>query len=239
MRLDRLLSQAAGLTRNEARKLIKSGLVSVNEALITDPAAQADEGSFLCLDGSPLDSGLAFHLMMNKPVGLLTAARDSRQTTVMSLLPERLLKLRCMPVGRLDKDSSGLLLFTTDGELAHRLLSPKRKITKEYQALVSGYLRDDAADAFARGIRLKDFTAQPAELVILSREKDSSQALVRLHEGKHRQVRRMFQALGHEVLALSRLAFGPLRLDQRLAPGAWRALEEEEIAALREAVRLG
>ena len=180
MRLDRLLSQAAGLSRNEARKLIKSGLVSLHGAIISDVAAQVEEGSQLSLEGRPLSTQLACHLMMNKPVGLLTAARDSRQETVMALLPERLHKLRCMPVGRLDKDSAGLLLFTTDGELAHRLLAPQRKVTKEYRALVSGRLDDSARAAFAQGIALKDFTALPAELVILRRDAGQSEALVRL-----------------------------------------------------------
>lgn len=239
MRLDRLLSQAAGLTRNEARKLIRSGLVSVHGALATDPAAQAEEGDALALDGEPLQSRLEVHLMMHKPTGLLTAARDSRQPTVMSLLPERLQKLRCMPVGRLDKDTSGLLLFTTDGELAHRLLSPRREIPKEYLALVSGKLTGNDQAAFAGGIALKDFTAKPAGLVILRQGEKDSQALVRLSEGKHRQVRRMFQALGHEVLSLSRLAFGPLRLAEDLTPGAWRMLTDAEVAGLKEAVRLG
>ena len=138
MRLDRLLSQAAGLTRNEARKLIKSALVSVNKALITDPAEQADEGSFLCLDGSPLDSGWLY-LMMNKPVGLLTPP-DSRQATVMSA-SERLLRLRCMPVGR-PQGQFRPAAVTTDGNWPTACF-PRSGKSPRMQALVSGYLRDD------------------------------------------------------------------------------------------------
>ncbi|MGI6688607.1 MAG: pseudouridine synthase [Christensenellales bacterium] len=239
MRLDRLLSQAAGLTRNETRKLIKGGLVSVHGAVLTDPATHVEEGSPITLDGKPVDTQLELHLMMHKPTGLLTAARDSRQPTVMDLLPDRMQKLRCMPVGRLDKDTSGLLLFTTDGELAHRLLAPQRDVTKEYQARVTGKLTNADIAAFEQGIALKDFTAKPAELVILQADEDQSLTLVRLQEGKNRQVRRMFQALGHEVLSLSRLAFGPLRLEATLQPGSWRELTKDEITRLKEAVGLG
>ena len=238
MRLDRLISQAAGLSRNEARKLIKSGLVFVQGAAITNPTAQTDLNISLTLDGKTLSTQTSYHLMMNKPTGILTAARDSRQQTVMDLLPERFIKLRCMPVGRLDKDTSGLLLFTTDGELAHRLLAPQRQIVKEYRALVSGELNLSAVEAFSKGIPLKDFTARPAELRILSAGTERSEALVRLHEGKNRQVRRMFQALGHEVLTLARLAFGPLRLKEDLSPGSWRELDAAEVAGLKEAVGL-
>lgn len=238
MRLDRLVSQATGLTRNEARKLIKSGLVSVYNSALTDPAAQVEEGERLWVDGREADTQLVCHLMMNKPLGLLTAARDSRQQTVMSLLPQRLYKLRCMPIGRLDKDSTGLLLFTTQGELAHRLLSPQRAVTKEYQASVTGRLDEGTKAAFAAGIALKDFTALPAQLDILSADETGSQATVRLHEGKHRQVRRMFASLGHEVTSLRRQAFGPLRLDPSLSPGQWRELLPEEIQLLKEAVGL-
>ena len=239
MRLDRLLSQAAGLTRNEARKLIRSGLVSVHGERLFDPATSVAEGSPLLLDGQTVDTQLDMHLILHKPTGVLTAARDSRQPTVMDLLPDRLQKLRCMPVGRLDKDTSGLLLFTTNGELAHRLLAPQRDVIKEYEALITGRLTDADRIAFNKGIQLKDFTAKPAMLDILQADSEQSLARVHLHEGKNRQVRRMFQALGHEVIQLSRLAFGPLRLDNDLLPGHWRALTETELKELKEAVGLG
>ena len=238
MRLDKLLSQAAGISRSEARKLIRSGLVSVHRALCADPACQVAEGSPLSLEGQPLDSRLDLHIMLHKPVGLLTAARDSRQPTIMDLLPPRFIKLRCMPAGRLDKDSSGLLFLSTDGELAHRLLSPQREVEKEYQVKVTGRLDEGAQDAFRQGIELKDFTAKPADLMILRTGDDGSEALVRLREGKNRQVRRMFQALGHEVISLHRLAFGPLRLDNDLEAGSWRELTEKEIKNLKEAAGL-
>ncbi|MDD3572236.1 MAG: pseudouridine synthase [Eubacteriales bacterium] len=239
MRLDRLISQAAGLTRNEARKLIRSGQVTVNLQICWDTGAQTEESSQIKINNMTLDTRLDCHVMMNKPLDVLTAARDSHQKTVMDLLPLRFQKIRCMPVGRLDKDSAGLLLFTTDGNLSHRLLSPQRKIMKEYHALVSGKLDKASQNTFSTGIRLKDFTALPAELVIIRSGDRDSEALVRLHEGKHRQVRRMFQSLGHEVKALSRLAFGPIRLDASLPPGSWRELRPEEFDLLKEAAGLG
>ena len=136
-----------------------------------------------------------------------------------------------MPVGRLDKDTTGLLLLTCDGELNHRLLSPGRHVDKRYRALVEGELTERDAEAFAAGLALGDFTARPARLTILK----PSLAEVVLSEGKFHQVKRMFSAVGHEVLALHRCAFGPLELDPALPEGAWRELTAEELGALRRA----
>lgn len=238
MRLDRLLAQAAGLSRSQAREAIRAGRVLVAGQAVTSLDAQANPGVELLLDGQMLASQTTWHLMLYKPKGLLTAARDARAATVMDLLPESMKKARCMPVGRLDKDTEGLLLFTTDGELAHRLLSPRRQIAKLYQARVEGRL--DAADvaAFSQGIVLQDFVALPALLSILEAGDDTSLATAQLTEGKHRQVRRMFGALGHEVLELTRLQFGPLTLDPALAPGEYRELHPHEVQALKESVHL-
>ena len=140
-----------------------------------------------------------------------------------------------MPVGRLDKDTTGLLVLTCDGELNHRLLSPGRHVDKRYRALVEGELEDKDIEAFASGMDLGDFTAQPAKLTILR----PSLAEVVISEGKFHQVKRMFSAVGHEVLELHRCAFGPLELDPELAEGQWRELTEEELKALREAAGMG
>ena len=169
--------------------------------------------------------------MLYKPAGLLTAARDAKQPTVMDLLPPVYRGIGCMPVGRLDKDTTGLLLLTTDGELNHRLLSPGRHVDKRYRAVVDGELTDKDAEVFAAGMDLGDFTAQPAKLTILN----PSLAEVVISEGKFHQVKRMFAAAGHEVLQLHRSAFGPLELDPALQEGQWRELKPEELEALREA----
>ncbi len=239
MRLDKALSIHADLSRSQAAKTVRDGRVTVDCRMVNDPAQQVNEGNALTLDGMPLQGGTQRHVMLNKPLGVLTAARDARAQTVMDLLPPQFVKLRCMPVGRLDKDTEGLLLLTTDGELAHRLLSPRRHVMKEYLAIVTGRLDEGDREAFSSGIELKDFTALPAQLTLLRANDVESGALVLLHEGKHRQVRRMFASLGHEVTALKRLRFGPLSLDESLAPGSCRDLTAEEISALKEAVGLG
>lgn len=239
MRLDRLLSNSTHLSRKQAKDALKSGRVSVNGVTVSSPEMQVTDNDEVCLDGQELAQKTEHHLMLNKPAGLLTAARDSRAATVMDLLPPLMAKVKCMPIGRLDKDTEGLLLFTTDGELAHRLLSPKREIEKTYEARVKGRLTQKDISAFEAGIELSDFTAKPAKMRILSAGEKESLALAIVTEGKFHQVKRMFGSLGHEVLALKRLKFGPLDLDASLAIGQYRDLSEDEVRKLKEAVGLG
>lgn len=238
MRLDRLLASLAQGSRQEVKALIRQGQVTCRGIPLTDPAEQVEEGLALVVGGAALDTRLTRHVMMHKPAGVLTAARDARQPTVMDLLPPVYRSLRCMPVGRLDKDTSGLLVFTTDGEAAHRLLSPRLLVDKVYEARVSGRLDEDAVARFREGIRLSDFTALPAALEILSADEAESLARVTVREGKYHQVRRMFGAVGHEVLTLKRLRFGALALDDSLLPGQWRELTALEWDRLQEGVRL-
>ncbi len=239
MRVDRLLAMAAGLSRAQAREALRAGRVSLDGKTVTEPETQAEPGAAILLDGKSLDANTAAHIMLNKPVGVLTAARDPRQPTVMHLLPERFTRVGCMPVGRLDKDSEGLLLLTTDGELAHRLLSPKREISKEYLIRATGTVDAEDVAAFRAGVALTDFTAQPALLEIVSVEDEQSVCRVTLSEGKHRQVRRMMGARGHEVVSLKRLRVGPVALDASLNPGEYRELTQGEARALYAAVGLG
>lgn len=236
-RLDKILSQSGERTRSEAGKLIRSGLVSVDGVSVSDPAFKADASvSVVAFRGQRISDQPFQYVMLHKPAGVLTAARDQRAPTVMGLLSERMRSRGVMPVGRLDKDTTGLLLLTSDGTLAHRLLSPKNHVWKEYRAAVDGLLSPAHADAFARGIPLSDFTAKPAEMEILKASQDESLAVVRLREGKNHQVKRMFMALGLRVTSLHRQAFGPLRLD--IPPGEYRALGNREIGALYAAVRM-
>ena len=228
MRLDKLLARLGEASRSGCRDLLKGGRVQVNGETVHSGAFPVPEGALITLDGQALDCRMDRYLMMNKPAGVLTAREDARQKTVMDLLPPVYASLGCMPVGRLDKDTTGLLLLTTDGELAHRLISPARHVDKVYEARVEGKLEQKDVEAFAAGIPLGDFTALPARLEILS--PDVGLATVR--EGKFHQVKRMFGAVGKPVLALRRLRFGPLSLDEALRPGDYRELNEEEIAAL-------
>ena len=232
MRLDRWLAMISAGSRSEVRQWIRGGEAAVNGRVILDPALSFDtERDCPALRGKALDGRVMRHVMLYKPAGILTAARDAKQPTVMDLLPPVYRSIGCMPVGRLDKDTTGLLILTCDGEMNHRLLSPGRHVEKRYRAIVEGTLEEKDIETFAAGMDLGDFTAQPARLTILK----PSLAEVVIAEGKFHQVKRMFTAVGHEVLALHRCAFGPLELDPSLAEGQWRELTAEEEKALREA----
>ena len=234
MRLDRWLVTLGVGSRSEVQRMIRRGAVTVNGLPVADPAFSCDpDACALTLHGVPVDGRLVRHVMLHKPAGMLTAARDRKQPTVMDLLPPVYAAIGCMPVGRLDKDTTGLLLLTCDGEMNHRLLAPGRHVDKTYLAEVDGPLTEVEVGAFARGLTLSDFTAAPAQLEILS-SGERSLARVTVHEGKFHQVKRMFSAVGREVTQLHRERFGSLRLDDALAPGAWRELTEEELRALRQ-----
>ena len=233
MRLDRLLVTLALGTRTQVQPIIRRGRVTVNGKAAKDPGMNVNPGEDqILMDGRALDTRLTLHLMLHKPGGILTAARDKKAETVMDLLPPRCQTLGCMPVGRLDKDTTGLLLFTTDGELAHRLLSPKRRVDKTYWARVEGPLDEEDVKAFAAGLDLGDFTALPGRLEILASAPEEAQARVTVQEGKFHQIKRMFEARGRTVTQLHRETFGPLLLDDSLAPGQYRELTEEEAALL-------
>jgi len=236
MRLDRLLSMLALGTRSQVRQIVKGGRIAVNGKPEKNADRRLNLGDGLALDGQPLDARTVRHVMLNKPCGVLTAAMDRKQKTVLDLLPPVYKACGCMPVGRLDKDTEGLLLLSTDGELAHRLLSPKRHVQKCYRAEVDGPLGQDDINAFRQGLVLSDFTAQPAKLEILTSDTEQAVALVWVSEGKYHQVRRMFAARGRTVTALKRLSIGPLALDENLRPGAYRELEPWEAQLLLSAV---
>jgi len=241
IRLDRWLTTLGTGSRSEVKQWIRGGQVAVDGRIVSDPALSFDpEAAQPALRGKPLDGRIMRHVVMHKPAGVLTAARDPKQPTVMDLLPAEYRSMGCMPVGRLDKDTTGILLFTCDGELNHRLLSPGRHVEKCYRAVAAGRMDAEDIAFFARGIRLDDFEAQPARLEILgtAEEPETTLAEVTITEGKYHQVKRMFAAAGHEVLKLHRRSFGPLELDADLPEGAWRELTEDELRALRQAAGL-
>lgn len=234
IRLDRYLATLGVGSRSQVQKLIRQGAARVDGVPVRDPGFACREGADLTVNGEMLDSRLMRHVMLNKPAGLLTAARDKKQPTVMDLLPPVYVSIGCMPVGRLDKDTTGLLLLTCDGELNHRLLAPNRHVDKTYIAQVDAPLCPGHVQAFAEGLDLGDFTAQGAALTILAPQT----ARVTVHEGKFHQVKRMFEAVGLTVTALHRELFGPLTLPADLPEGAWRELTEEETAALYHAAQM-
>lgn len=229
-RLDKIISATGKKSRREVREMVRQGRVLVDGK----PAPVADmkvdpQTAVILLDGKPLGYEKFTYVMLHKPAGVLTATEDRRQETVLDLLPPELRRRALSPVGRLDKDTEGLLLLTNDGQLAHRLLSPKSHVDKVYYARVDGALEPGDIAAFAAGMTLGDgLECLPAGLEILS----PTEALVTLREGKFHQVKRMLAARGKPVLYLKRLSMGRLRLDPALAPGAWRMLTEEERSAL-------
>lgn len=232
MRLDKYVS-LTGPSRKQARGLILTGRVAVNGAVSRDCALSVSIDDRVTLDGEMLGAKSELYLMVHKPAGMLTATEDAHgQPTVIDLLPDALKKRGPGPVGRLDKDVTGLVLMTTDGQLAHRLISPKRHVEKVYRAVVSGTPDEGDAARFAAGLPLSDFTAMPARLTVIAPGNEALCEVV-VTEGKFHQVKRMFAAVGHPVLRLSRLSIGGVSLDAALAEGQWRELTEDEVERLK------
>jgi len=237
VRLDKYLAQSGQRTRSEAVRAVRAGQVRVNGQVLRDPAAKVQEGDEVTLMGEIIGDDALQYFLLYKPSGVLTAARDSRAQTVMDLLPEALSRRKVLPVGRLDKDTTGLLILTNDGALAHSLLDPKRHVWKRYIATVEGRLTEADVLAFEQGIALSDFEAKPAGLTIVEAGDETSIGEVRVREGKFHQVKRMFGSRGHEVLKLHRAAFGPLTLPDGMQPGDYCKLTDEQVQLLRDAVQ--
>lgn len=239
MRLDKLLTMLGEGTRAQVKDFVRAGRVSVNGVPARDSGMQVDaENARVCLNGRALEYKAVRHVMMNKPQGTLTAARDKKQRTVMDLLPPLYAAMDCMPAGRLDKDTEGLLIITSDGQLAHRIISPKKDVTKVYFARVDGVLGDEDVAAFAGGLHIKDsdgeFNARPAGLEIVRTNGSSSEVRVRVSEGKYHQVKRMLASRGAPVVYLKRERIGALELDPALVPGQWREMTDEEVLLLEQ-----
>lgn len=232
MRLDKYLHDLGFGSRKEIDHLLARRQVTVDGARVKKGATQVKPESVVAIDGELLVYAPTVWLMLNKPAGVITATEDARHETVMDLLPERFARMQVAPVGRLDKDTTGLLLLTNDGALAHRLLSPKRHVEKIYDVRYEETLVTDAVARCAAGIDLGDFTSAPAALALL----EEGHCRLTLREGKFHQVKRMLHGLGGVVVALERVAFGGLALDAALAAGQWRVLSEDEVAQLRAQV---
>ena len=230
-RLDKLLASTGRWSRKEVKDLIRQGRVLSGGHPALRPVEKWDpEEAELTVDGQRVDCAPFVYLMLHKPAGLLSATEDRDQRTVLDLLPEHLRRRGLFPVGRLDKDTEGLLLLTDNGPLGHALLSPKRHVDKVYLAHVDGVVDQSDIEALARGMVLGDgLHCLPAGLEPLG---DGRACLVTLREGKYHQVKRMMAARGKPVTYLKRLSMGPLRLDEGLAPGEWRPLTREEVMAL-------
>ena len=229
-RLDKLLAGTGKWSRREVKALVRQGLVRVDGRLAASAEDKLDPAAaIITVAGETISLRRFTYVMLHKPAGVLTATEDRKQPTVLDLLPPELRRIGLAPVGRLDKATEGLLLLTNDGELAHRLRSPKYHGEKRYLARVDGELSAADAEAFARGMTLGDgLECLPAGLEVLP----DRVCIVTLREGKFHQVKRMLAARGAPVLYLKRLSMGPLTLDDSLAAGAYRLLRAEEISAL-------
>lgn len=232
-RLDKLLSSTGHWSRREVKELVRQGRVQVNGKKARKPEDKCDpEGSVIEVNGQVVDCAPYVYLMLHKPAGLLSATEDKKQRTVIDLLPEHLQRRGLFPVGRLDKDTEGLLVLTDDGALAHELLSPKKHVDKVYFARVDGNVNEEDVKALAEGMVLGDgLKCLPAELEPLE---DGSSCLVTLREGKYHQVKRMLAARGKPVIYLKRLSMGGLCLDRDLKKGDWRPLTLEEFGLLKK-----
>ena len=247
-RLDKYVAECAGITRKEAKAALTKGRVQVNGEVCKSGERKVLAGDLVTLDGKSLKTESFLYLMLHKPSGVVSATEDAKDRTVLDLVREQsaesaeevsekgffLGKREIFPVGRLDKDTEGLLLLTDDGELAHRLLSPKKHVDKVYFARLDGIVPEDAAKRFEEGIQVgQDYKAMPAKLEVVSVQDGMSEVHITLREGKFHQVKRMCHEIGCEVLYLKRISMGNLVLDENLAPGECRKLTETEVAALR------
>lgn len=237
IRLDKYLADMGEGTRQEVKKQIRRGAVTVNGETVRSPERKVSEGDQVCLDGIEVAYAKMEYYMLNKPGGVVSATEDKRDRTVLDLIQDKKRK-DLFPVGRLDRDTEGLLLITNDGELSHRLLSPRRHVDKTYYAEVDGRATEQTKKAFREGVdigtREEPLVTMPADLEILEAGRDLSRVRLTIREGKFHQVKRMFHAQGMEVVYLKRESMGPLRLDESLKPGEYRPLTEDEIKRLKE-----
>lgn len=238
-RLDKLLAHAGFGTRSGIKLLVKQGAVQVNGRTVKDSGIQVNPGTDeITVDGERVHYKEFVYLMLNKPPGVISATEDLRDKTVLDLIGPDYAHYDLFPVGRLDKDTEGLLLLTNDGKLAHELLSPKKHVPKMYYAEVEGTVTEEDREAFRKGVTLDDgYVTMPAELVILAEGDPSLQRPSKIEltimEGKFHQVKRMFESVGKKVVYLKRIKMGSLLLDEYLGLGEYRELTDGELAGLK------
>ena len=233
MRLAKYLAHAGVASRRHAERLVTGGRVSVDGRVITDPARDVDEGNEVLVDGAPaVPEALEYHVV-NKPVGVVSTAHDPEGRPKVTDMVDSAARL--YPVGRLDVDSTGLVLLTNDGGLANRLMHPRYEVPRTYRARVAGTPSKRALQALRRGVELEDGRAQAAQVSLVGPAGPESVVEITIREGRNRIVRRMLEAVGNPVRSLERIAFGPVQLG-RLRPGGMRKLRPAELEALRRMV---
>ncbi|WP_078594974.1 pseudouridine synthase [Evansella clarkii] len=235
MRIDKLLANMGFGSRKEVKQLLKKGGVTLSGAPIKDAKTQIDpEKDDIEIFGEKVEYKPNIYLMMNKPKGVISATEDVAESTVLDLLETEDLIYDPFPVGRLDKDTTGFMLLTNDGKLAHQLTSPKKKVDKTYRVHIDDVLTIDQEEVLKSGVVLDDgYKTKPAQLAYYEGEPETTVRLT-ITEGKFHQVKRMFQAVGRKVVALKRESIGPLTLDPDLKPGTYRELNDDEVELLRK-----
>ena len=229
MRLDKYISSAALMSRRDAGRAISSGRVTVSGAVVRDGSARVDESDVVTLDGKTLSYASHIYIILYKPAGFITATEDAKrgERVVNDLLPDELSR-RVFPVGRLDRDTTGLLIMTDDGDAAHRALSPKRHVEKSYAFTCSPPLTDDAVSKLERGVDIGERDGKGN--IIPTKPARVADGVITITEGKFHQIKRMFHAVGCEITSLHRINFAGIALDHTLSPGQWRYMRDDEIS---------
>lgn len=235
-RIDKILSNLGHGTRKEVKALLKKGKVEVDGAIVSDSAMKVDpETAVIKVAGEEIRYRKYIYLIMNKPAGVVSATVDNHDETVIDLIDEEYHAFKPFPIGRLDKDTVGLLLITNDGELNHKLIAPKNHVDKVYYAEINKLVDASDVDTFKKGVVIDDgYKCMPAVLEILNADENGSEVMVTIQEGKFHQVKRMFESVNKKVVFLRRVSFGPLKLDENLYEGQYRELSEEEIDLLKQ-----
>ena len=235
LRIDKILSNVGYGSRAEIKVYCKKGLVKVNNKVISNPGTQVDtDADKIEFNNEVVRYREFVYIMMNKPDGYLSATFDKRDPIVLDLIESSYMAFEPFPVGRLDKDTEGLLVLTNDGKLAHRVLSPKKHVPKTYYAKIDGVVTEKDVKAFEEGVTLDDgYETMSSQLNIL-KSGETSEIELTIHEGKFHQVKRMFESVGKKVVYLKRLSMGKLKLDETLSLGEYRELTEEEVKLIEE-----
>lgn len=229
MRIDKFLANMGVGTRTEVKQLLKKGNVTVNDKKEKSPKTQINpDTDTVSVNETQIQYIDKIYLMLNKPKGYLSATEDNNQQTVIDLV-EEFKYLELFPVGRLDKDTEGLLLITNDGQFNHQLMSPTKHVSKTYEVISEKTITKNDIESFKTGIELNEGLAKPAQLV---EGDEKNKSFVTIYEGRYHQVKRMFHAIDNEVLALKRISIGDLKLDSALAPGEYRHLTQQEFKQL-------
>lgn len=230
MRIDKFLANSGIGTRKEVKELLKKKRIRVNDEVVTEAKTHIDgDNDYVSFDGERIEYKEFLYIMLNKPQDVISATDDERHRTVLDLLEEPLTKVGLFPVGRLDKDTEGLLVLTNDGKMAHELLSPKKHVPKRYYVELKKTLSQEEARILENGVELETFTTKPAKVEFITEDK----VYIIISEGKYHQVKRMFKCVGNRVLFLKRTGMGNLGLDENLAPGEYRELTSDELEQLQ------